>query len=262
MLYRTTSPTVACLCLAALHATAAQTRSTPFSQSFSATTGPTISEHLDASASPMPFAGMGVEARLRYDRSAGRWNTSLAIDGARRSYSSRADAGTNVRERAYDGAFTATVLRDIGAGPASRFSAGLALDVRGGLLSHQYADPGATTTDYVNGYALLGPAVRWRYPVFGGAAIARLSVPLVGIAHHPYTDARIDQASPSLRAVSATMLRGYDASLGFESSARRRVGLMAEFHARALDYADLQQARMTSTALTAGVIVRFGRTHP
>jgi hypothetical protein len=262
MLYRKTSPMVACLCLAALHAAAAQTRATPFSQSLSASGGVTISQHLDASASPIPFSGGGVESRLRYERSAGRWDASVAIDGARRIYASRADAGTSVRERAFDGALSATLLRNFGADSRSGFGAGLALDVRGGLLTHRYADPAATATDYVSGYALLGPAVQWRQPLFGGSAVARFSVPLVGVAHHPYTDARIDQATPSLRTVSPATLRGYDASLGFESSARRRVGLMAEFNARTLDYADVQRSRMASAGLTAGLIVRFGRTHP
>lgn len=260
MSYRKTAPMAACLCLAALPLAVAQTRTTPFSQSLTATSGLSIGQHRDASSSPIPFSGSGIAARVGYERSAGRWTTSLSLDGTQREYTSRADAGTSVRERAYDGALTATVLRTIGGGSA--FAAGLAFDVRGGLLTHRYADPLATTTDYVSGYALVGPAVRWQHPLFGGNAIARFSVPVAGVAHHPYTDARIDQAPPSLHAVSPATLRGYDASVGFESSTRRRVGLMAEFQAHTLDYADVQRARTASTSLTAGVIVRFGKTRP
>jgi hypothetical protein len=262
MLYRKTSPMVACLCLAALHAAAAQTGATSFSQSLSATGGVTLSQHLDASASPMPFSGAGVESRIRYERTAGRWDASLTIDGARRIYTSRADAGTSVRERSYDGALNAALLRAFGGNAANGCAAGLAVDVRGGLLSHYYADPAATTSDYVHGYALVGPAVQWRQSMLGGIAIARVSVPAFGIAHHPYTDVRIDQAGTTFRTVSPATLRGYDASIRFESSARRRVGLVAEFSARALDYADIQRSRMAATGLSAGVVMRFGRTRP
>src|SRR5262249_28760586 len=200
MSYRKTSPMAACLCLASLHAAAAQTRAAPFSQSLSVTGGVTLSQHLDASASPMPFSGSGVESRLRYVHT-GRWDASLTIDGARRLYMSRADAGTSVRERSFDGALNAALLRNLGGSSAGGFAMGIALDVRGGYLTHHYADPAATSTDYVNGYALVGPAVQWRQALFGGTAIARVSVPVYGVAHHPYTDVRIDQAGPTVRTV-------------------------------------------------------------
>jgi hypothetical protein len=253
---------LACLCLVALHAAGAQAGSAPFTQSFTAASGVTFSQHLDASSSPMPFSGTGVDAQLDYERLANRWDATLSVDGARRGYASRADAGTSVRERAYDGALTATLLRSFGSTASRGFAAGLALDVRGGLLTHRYADPSATSTDYVHGYALAGPAMQWRHDLFGGVTIARVTVPLAGFAHHPYSDARIDQAPPTLRAVGPRTIRGYDASIGYETSERRRVGLMAEFQARTLDYADIQRSRMASTALTAGVVMRFGRRHP
>lgn len=262
MLFRKIAPMLACLCVLALRRGDAQTPATPFSQSLTATSGLTIGQHLDASSSPIPFTGTGFEGRLRYERTAGRWDATIAADAARRLYTSRADAGTSVRERAFDGSFNATLLRDFTTDSVAAFGAGLALDVRGGLLTHHYADPNATSTDYVNGYALLGPAVRYRHSAFGGVAVARLSVPLFGIAHHPYTDARIDDAAPSLRTVSPATLRGYDASIGFESSTKRRIGVISEFRVQALDYADLQRARTASTSLTAGIIMRFGRTHP
>jgi hypothetical protein len=262
MLFRKTSPMAACLCVLALRASVAQTRPTPqpFSQSIAVTGGFTINDHLDASASPIPFSGTGLDSRFRYQRSFGRWSTIIDADGARRTYSSRADAGTSVHERAYDGSFTTSLLREIGAPGA--FSAGLALDVRGGLLTHYYADPNATSTSYVNGYATLGPAVRWQHAAFGGNGFLGLSVPLIGIAHHPYTDIRIDQAAPSFRTVTPANLRGYNFTAGFESSARRRLGFIGEFHANALDYADIQRARTVTTGLNLGVILRFGRTSP
>jgi hypothetical protein len=262
MSYKKIAPMLACLSAAALHATGAQSRSAPFSQSLSATSGVTFSQHLDASSSPMPFTGTGVDAGLRYDRFGTRWDATLSLDGARRIYASRADAGTSVRERAFDGVLTAALLRALGPDASRGFSAGLALDVRGGLLSHHYADPMATTSDYVHGYALVGPAAQWRHELFGGSAIARVSLPLVGIAHHPYSNARIDEASPSFRTVGPSQLRGYNASIGYQTSERRRIGLMAEFQAGALDYADIQRSRMTSTAFSAGVVMRFGRRTP
>jgi hypothetical protein len=264
MLYRKTAPTMACLCLVAAHASAQapSASSAQYTQSFAATSGVSLSQHLEASSSPIPFRGTGVDGRLRYERIAGHWDATIALEGARRGYSSRADAGTSVHERAYDGALTASLLRSFGSNPASGFAAGLALDVQGGWLEHQYADPAATASDYVNGYALIGPAARWRHSALGGTAIVRLDVPLFGLAHHPYTDARIDEASPIVRTVGPTVLRGYNASIGYESSAKRRIGFMAEFQAHALDYADVQRSRMASTALTAGLIVRFGNTHP
>jgi hypothetical protein len=262
MLFRKTAPMLACLCLVATHATRAQTRSAPFTQSVTASSGVTFSQHLDAASSPIPFSGTGVDARLGYERLAGRWDATLSLDGARRGYASRADAGTSVRERAYDGALTASLLRSFGSDANHGFAAGLAADVRGGLLTHQYADPAATSTDYVQGYALVGPAVAWRHDLFGGTTVARFSVPLVGLAHHPYTDARIDQAPPSFRGVGPRTLRGYDASIGYQTSTRRTIGLTAEFQARTLDYADIQRSRMASTAFIAGVVMRFGRTHP
>src|SRR5262249_2610751 len=199
MLFRKIAPTMACLCVTALDAVVAQTPSSlsqSFSQSFSVTSGLTLSQHLDASSSPIPFSGAGVEARLRYERLAGHWDASISLDGARRGYNSRADAGTSVHERAYDGVLTASLLRSLGASSSSAFAAGLALDVRGGYLLHTYADPAATATDYVNGYALIGPAASWRHAAFGGTTVVRVDVPLFGYAHHPYTDARIDEASP------------------------------------------------------------------
>jgi hypothetical protein len=263
MLFRKTSPMVACLCVLALHATAAQTRPTvpPFTQSLSVTGGFSINDHLDASSSPIPFSGTGLDSRFRYQHSFGRWNAIVEGEGARRSYSSQADAGTSVHERAYDGSFTTTLLHDLSSSP-SAFSAGLAFDVRGGVLTHYYADPQATTTSYVNGYATLGPAVRWQHAAFGGNTFVNFSVPLVGIAHHPYTDVRIDQAPPTLRTVTPANLLGYNFTAGFETSARRRVGLVAEFHANALDYADVQRARTATTGLNLGVVLRFGRTQP
>lgn len=260
MLFRKTSPMVACLCVLALHASAAQTRppAPPFTQSLAITGGFTINDHLDASSSPIPFSGTGLDSRFRYQRSFGRWNAIVEGEGARRTYSSRADAGTSVHERAYDGSFTTSLLR--GFSSSSAFSAGLALDVRGGVLTHHYADPGATTTSYVNGYATLGPAVRWQHSALGGNTFLGLSVPLVGIAHHPYTDVRIDQASPSFNAVTLANLRGYNFTAGFETSARRRLGLIGEFHANALDYADIQRARTVTTGFNLGVVLRFGRT--
>jgi hypothetical protein len=273
MLYRKIAPTMACLCVAAAHA-AAQAPSTQapspssnsqykqYTQSFSATGGVSLSQHLEASSSPIPFSGTGLEGRLRYERIGGRWDATIALDGAGRGYSSRADAGTSVHERAYDGALSASLLRAIGSNSASGFAAGVALNVQGGWLEHQYADPAATASDYVNGYALIGPAARWRHSALGGTATVRLDVPLFGVAHHPYTDARIDEASPIVRTVGPSVLHGYNASIGYESSAKRRIGFMAEFQARALDYADVQRSRTASTALSAGLIVRFGKSHP
>jgi hypothetical protein len=263
MLFRKTSPMAACLCVVALHASAAQTRPStpPFTQSLAVTGGFTINDHLDASSSPIPFSGTGLDSRFRYQRSFGRWNAIVEGEGARRTYSSRADAGTSVHERAYDGSFTTSFLRSLSSSP-NGFSAGLAFDVRGGLLTHHYSDPNQTTTSYVNGYATLGPAVRWQHTALGGNTFVGLSVPLVGIAHHPYTDVRIDQASPSLRTVSVANLRGYNFTAGFETSARRRLGLIGEFHANALDYADIQRARTVTTGLNLGVVLRFGRTQP
>jgi hypothetical protein len=261
MLFRKTSPMLACLCVAALHVAGAQPGSA-FSQSLTATSGLSFNQHLDASASPMPFKGTGVQAGLRYERIAGGWDWSAILDGARRDYISRADAGTSVRERGYDGAVNAALLRSLGRSAESGIAVGIAVDVRGGVLTHQYADPGATATDYVSGYALVGPSARWRTAALGGNAIVRVGVPLVGIAHHPYTDARIDQASPAFHTVGPRMLHALDASIGYESSARRRIGFMTEFRARTLDYADIQRSRMASTALTAGVVMRFGRIHP
>jgi hypothetical protein len=262
MLFKKLAPMLACLCFLALRRSDAQTPSTPFSQSLTATSGLSFGQHLDASSSPIPFSGSGIEGRLRYERIAGHWDATIAADGARHLYTSRADAGTSVRERAFDGALTATLLRDLHRDSVSAFGAGLAVDVQGGLLTHRYADPAATSTDYVNGYALVGPAVRWRHDTFGGATTLRLSVPLVGVAHHPYSDARIDQVAPSFGVVGPRTLRGYDASVGFESSTARRIGIVSEFRVRALDYADLQRARTASTSLTAGIVMRFGRSHP
>ena len=263
MLFRKTSPMAACLCVLALHVSAAQTRtsSPPFTQSLAVTGGFSINDHFDASASPIPFSGTGVDSRFRYQHSFGRWNAIVDAEGARRGYSSRADAGTSVHERAYDGSFTTTLLREL-TRTGTGFSAGLALDVRGGVLTHHYADPGATSTSYVNGYATLGPAVRWQHAALGGTTFLGLSVPLVGIAHHPYTDVRIDQATPSLRTVTPANLRGYNFTAGFETSARRRVGFVGEFHANALDYADIQRARTVTTGVNLGVVLRFGRSQP
>ncbi|MGH7619621.1 MAG: hypothetical protein ACREPM_20600 [Gemmatimonadaceae bacterium] len=251
---------VACLCLLALRAGIAQTPSIPFSQSLAATSGVTFAQHLDASASPIPFTGTGVDGRLRYEHIGTRWDATIAADAARRIYASSADAGTSVRERSFDGSLTATLLRDFLVDSRSAFGAGVSLDLQGGLLTHHYADPAATTTDFVSAYALVGPAVRYRRRVFGGIANVHFGVPLFGVAHHPYTDVRIDEASPSLHLVSPSTLRGYDTGIGFESSLTRRVGLIAELRSRALNYADTQRAHSASTALSAGIIMRFGRT--
>lgn len=262
MLFKKIAPMLACLCFLALRRSDAQTPSTSFSQSLTATSGLSFGQHLDASSSPIPFSGNGIEGRLRYERFAGRWDATIAADAARHLYTSRADAGTSVRERAFDGALTATLVRDLHRDSVSAFGAGLALDIQGGLLTHRYADPAATTTDYVNGYALVGPAVRWRHTAFGGATTLRLSVPLFGMAHHGYSDARLDQAAPTFSGVGPRTLRAYDASVGFESSTARRIGFIGEFRVHALDYADLQRARTASTSLTAGIVLRFGKSRP
>jgi len=130
MLYRKIAPTMACLCVAAAHA-AAQAPSTQapsassnsqYTQSFAATGGVSLSQHLEASSSPIPFSGTGFDARLRYERITGRWDATIALDGASRGYNSRADAGTSVHERAYDGALSASLLRAIGSNSASGFA--------------------------------------------------------------------------------------------------------------------------------------------
>jgi len=258
----TIAPTTAWLCALAVHATAAQTGQARFTTSLTASAGVTFAQHTDQSASPLLFAGSGFAERLDYERAGRRWTTTLGISSLIRDDVSRATAAAPVRERSIQGGLAWTAVRPLIDRARATLAAGLTLDARGTLLAHHYDDPAATVSWFASAFATVGPAVRWRWMVPGGTAILRASAPLVGVAHRPYSDVRIEQAAPALRLVTVSDLRAFDASAAVETAPARPIGLRAEVNVGTFRYSDVQSMRAASAGFSLGVVARFGAPRP
>lgn len=258
-------PTVAGLSVFASRIASAQSGSSPFSTSVTATSGFTAGRHIDMNASPLPFSGTGYDAGLGFRRNfgaLGRWRFETTLDGATRTYTTRLSAGTPANERSYDGRLGLSLVRELSPSRSNGLGVGLFADVQGGLLKHYYADPSGAISDYVHAVASIGPEVTWRQGIGDGLARFEVGTPLIGLVHRPYSDTRSVRPSPSVDFASLSSLRGVNAGVSYESSLGKRFGVIAAYRLRGLDLTGPSSYRNISNTFSIGVVTRFGRVKP
>ncbi len=249
--------TMACICATAQIAFA-QVDPAPSRSEIAVAVGVAQTNQFDATASPLQFGGHGLDFRSRYARTAGRWAFTAGFDGGLRSLTPDRSL-TLGDERITQGEFRLDLQRALGASRTPAFSVGLALSTDVGVTAHHYDDPGQSVSNFVMGAITLGPSVGWRHAIGGGLARVNLSVPLVGIVDHPYTDVRAATSNFDMHVVNASTLRGLSADLSYSPAALRRFGIEYGYRLRLLNYADVQPLRSMSQSLTIGVVRRFGR---
>lgn len=272
---RPVAPLTAWLCVLAVRAAGAQTVTTPgvqidspraslapYSTSFTITSGFTSSSHLDLNASPLTFSGKGYDLGLGMRRGFGRWTFATTFDGAHRSYTTQVAAGTPARETSFDGRLATSLVRELGGTPGRGFGVGLFADATGGIVQHHYADPSASTSDYVHGVVSVGPQVTWAKSIGDGVARIDASTPLFGFVHRPYGDVRRERPAPSFDFATPSTLRAFNAGVSFETSERKRLGLFGAYRLRAMDLEQAQSLRSYTHTFSAGITARFGRGNP
>jgi hypothetical protein len=262
----TTTPMTACLCVAALFSVRAQVEGAPRRNGELAVyAGIAQGEQLNATASPLTFRGRGFDGAVDYRRAlrGERFVFAISANGGMRSVTTIDGSGSSAAaagsERITDGRITASLLRRFGGDSTGRgFAAGVAVATDLAVTAHRYADPTRHVSDFLAGFAMIGPSVSWRQPIGGGAARAQISVPLVALADHPYSDLRSDYSPTSVRFAGPGTLRGLSGAVTYAPADRRRAGVVTAYRFSLLDYADVQPLRAVSQSLSVGVVVRFG----
>ena len=259
---RPITPLTACLCVLAVHTSRAQSGTSPYSTSLTLTSGLSASQHVDLNASPLTFSGVGYDLGLGMRRGFGRWTFATTFDGAHRSYTTHLSAGTPSTETSFDGRLALSLVRELGGTPGRGLGVGLFTDVTGGIVRHQYADPGATVSDYAHGVVSVGPQITYGRAIGDGLARVDLGAPLFGFVHRPYADTRRERPATSFDFASPSSLRAVNAGVSYETSERRRLGLFAAYRLRAMDLTEPQALRTFTNTLSLGVVARFGRGKP
>ncbi len=255
----TTASLTTGLLLAAFHAASAQidTSRSP-RHDFAISAGIARTDQLDATASPLAFGGQGSELLARYARRSDRTLFSIAAGGGMRGLSSTRTA-VGAGERLTAGDIAIGLERVVARTPGvSSFSLGAELSGAVNWTAHRYQDPTQAVSNFIIGTVTLGPAATMQRAFGGGVARIGVSVPLVGVVDHPYSDSRGSNAAIQPRFATASSLRGGTLTLAYAPAATRRIGLEYAYRIRVLDYADLQPMRTASQSLLVGIVTRFG----
>lgn len=253
MPFRSLTPMMACICLALAQTARAQTTT----RELSAMTALSHADRLDATASPVPYGGFGVGGALGFRSESPNWLISLTAGGTNAHYTAQQSSVT-AREHATNGRFSLEMMRTARLWSKSALAFGLAIDGRGEVLSHDYADPNHTSSDYVSAFATAGVAADWRQAIAGGKANLSLAVPVVGVVHQPYGDSRMEHASATLAAASIANLHGADFSARYETSSASKVGMVAEYRFGGFEYTGGWRMRSVTNTTSLGLVIRFG----
>jgi hypothetical protein len=240
-------------------------------QELSANVGFAESGRLDETASPVRFAGHGIDLQLDYRYSpAPRTHAApptllVSLDGGARSLLPL-DAADGASERLTDAALRVTALRGVGGHSAFlrglsagvQFSAGASLNEHsyGAVASPLEASPVIQRSDFFLAAATLGPAALWERDVAGGRFSANLALPLVAMVDHPYQDVRVQRAPVDLRFVSAATYRGVDGGLSYTRPITHTLGVVYSYRIDAVNFDDDQPVRAVKQTLSIGLRYR------
>jgi hypothetical protein len=259
---RSPSLTPALACLPVVLATAAQAQSaqpspsSQFTHAVAISTGVTLTDRFDATASPRPFTGMGTAGTIRYRFQPGAWSFITEINGTHASYQPRDELSGS--EQAFAGGLGLSLDRHAATFGKTSLRLGLDLDSRGEVLEHRYADVAATLSSFISAFATLGPTATVSRPVAGGELSATAVVPVVGLAHQPYANMRQEREAVSLRTMGLSALHGGSLGVRYETSATARMGAIAEYRLRTFDYSGGWRTRSLTNSTSIGIVTRFG----
>jgi hypothetical protein len=261
MRFKTTSMTT-CLCVVALSTLRGQTDRAPWQSGELGIFASVVqSEQLNATASPLTFRGRGYDAAADYRDAldGGRFMLALSADGGVRQVASN-ESAASATERVTQASLTGALLRQFARDSSARsFGAGIAMDVDFSMTAHRYADPTRRVADFLAAFMTLGPAASWRERIGGGSALLQVTMPMIALADHPYSDTRSDYSPTDIRVTGLRTLRGINGALTYMPGERRHVGIGYAYRFSLLDYADVQPLRSASQSFAIGIVTRFGR---
>jgi hypothetical protein len=233
----------------------AQSPACPRSTTATLAAGLGQSDRVDMTASPMQFGGRGLDINGSIERSFGSVCVVTSGRGGRKTLTPT--TGSSSLERLTDGELSITALRAIRAEPSAPRALAFGAELHGELAvtNHAYTDPERTVSTYRVGLLSLGPAVRWRQPLFGGTAVMQLASPVVSLVDHPYTAGTSD-----LRVQAATLssLRGLQGLVSYELPPVRGLSLRATYRASGLWFDDVRPVRSLSQTLSIGIATSLG----
>jgi hypothetical protein len=255
------TPLAVCLCVAAFGSVAAQpSRPSSPRNDLAILGGLSRSSRLDATASPLPFAGIDRDIGVKYGRSfAGDAMVFSLASSFHEGRFTPENASSLAVEQLTDGEVVGSVLRQIAEPRGSRFALGAAATASVSLTRHQYADPTARISDFIIAASTLGPAASWTAPLGGGALEIDLTSPLVGLVDHPYSDTRSGSTLTRIRLVGPATFQRVSGTITYTSPERHGMGLIYVYRCDRLSYADVQPFYAMSHSLSVGITKRLGK---
>ncbi|HEY4306616.1 MAG TPA: hypothetical protein VGM82_19230 [Gemmatimonadaceae bacterium] len=262
---RAKSLTPALACVAVVSATPAQAQavveppppSSQYTHTVGISSGVTLADRFDATASPRPFTGIGASGSLRYRFEPGAWSFTAEVNGSHASYDPRDDLNSG-SEQAFSGGVALSVDKHAATFGKTSLRLGLDLDSRGEVLEHRYADVAATLSSFITAFATLGPTATVSRPLGHGQVSATAVVPVVGLAHQPYANLRQEREPVTVRAVGPSDLHGGSLAVRYETAANARMGVIAEYRLRTFDYSGGWRTSSLTNSTAIGIVTRFG----
>jgi hypothetical protein len=262
MRFTTITPMTVWFCVAALRLAAAQVDTTPDTRSELAVFGGvTQGARSDATVSPSTFTGFGYGARVEWSGALAKgWCATGALGGSALALYTGKNEGTALlpapAERVYSGGLTGTVLdRLVGSRSTAAVLAGLSARGAWSTTEHRYADPTGRVADFVLANAAGGPTVVSERSIADGLARLEVSLPLLNLVDHPYSETRAGDRGPHFRLASPRTFRGFDGALRYASAPGRHVALVYAYRLSWLSYADVQPVSAVTQSLSVGVVI-------
>jgi hypothetical protein len=255
------APLAACLSVVAFGSVAAQ-RTSPSARrnSLAILGGFSRDSRFDATASPLPFAGISRDVSVKYDRSFGGDAMILSLSSSFHAGRFTPENTSSLAvEQLTGGEVVGSILREIAEPRGSRFAFGAAATASASLTRHQYSDPTSRISDFIIAVGTLGPAASWVAPLGGGALEMDLTSPLIALVDHPYSDSRSGSALTDIRLLGPDSFQRVSGAVTYTSPERRGVGLIYTYRYERLRYADLQPLHAMSHSLSVGIVTRFGK---
>jgi hypothetical protein len=257
-------PFAAWLCLAPVGVAAAQANGSAARENeLALLAGFSRSNRLDATASPMPFAGLEHGFLVKYDRSL--HDDQMLISLASSFHAGRfspANASSPAVEHLNEGEVRAALLRHVSGPHGSRFAVGVAGTAGVSLTQHHYADPTSRVSDFVIGATTLGPEATWTAPLGAGALKIDITSPVVGLIDHPYSDSRSGSALTHLRLAGPGAYQRASGAVTYMSRERYGAGVLYTYRYERLTYGDVQPLHTSSHTFLIGVTKKLGKDSP